>query len=314
MSFLQHVLYKLKFIWNARDAVLSIVDNTEEEDACVYAMQQLKIERQIIGNVVPRENDRKDVPAIIWSYWNNDERLPELIQCCTNSWKKHLPDFEIRILNPNTLSLWLPHILRADGINPANYSDWVRLSVLSIYGGVWLDASIFINDGSAIREPFAKIRDEEKDIFGPCNRAHTSIQKYPVVEYFFLVARQQTAFINEWLFEYEHALSIGLHEYRRRALENAHIIDTQIFPRLTAYHAAFAAQQITMQLQSRAFEEYGFSEDSLHYTCTQGLIMNSQMRLFLNPSNVRKQKLIKFFSDDRQLIERDNTLMNLLRT
>jgi mannosyltransferase OCH1-like enzyme len=42
------------------------------------------------------------IPKKIWTYWDND-RLPEIIEKCINTWKKHNPNYEIIVLSKQNL-------------------------------------------------------------------------------------------------------------------------------------------------------------------------------------------------------------------
>ena len=88
------------------------------------------------------------IPNIIWAYWDN-ENLPEIVKICTESWKKHNPDYQIVILNNRTLKHYLPNIdissMPRSKDFPARFSDFVRIFILEKYGGIWIDASSICN-------------------------------------------------------------------------------------------------------------------------------------------------------------------------
>lgn len=78
----------------------------------------------------------------IWSYW--DGSPIKLVHECHQSWKKHLPDWEVRLLTPETLPFYWepPQFLSSLPVNIQ--SDLIRLALLYIYGGVWLDATVML--------------------------------------------------------------------------------------------------------------------------------------------------------------------------
>ena len=43
------------------------------------------------------------IPKQIWTYWNSDELTP-VVTKCINSWKKHNPDYEVKIVTPTNLN------------------------------------------------------------------------------------------------------------------------------------------------------------------------------------------------------------------
>ena len=81
---------------------------------------------------------------ILWSYWDGPDN--NLNKRCLNSWKRFLPEWDIRLLNNNTLEKY--HILKPSTYNQlisTTKSDVIRLNLLYKYGGVWLDASVLLH-------------------------------------------------------------------------------------------------------------------------------------------------------------------------
>ena len=80
----------------------------------------------------------------IFTYWN-EVKHPHLVTRCLKSWAKHMPECEIHIYNTNTVptDLDLPENWR--DLSHAFFTDILRLSLLSKYGGIWMDATILLN-------------------------------------------------------------------------------------------------------------------------------------------------------------------------
>jgi hypothetical protein len=88
-----------------------------------------------------RVSNLNKIPKKIWSFWDGD--IPPLIQKCMATWKKHCPDYEIKVFTKEDTQ----HIKQYKNaeLNVQKWSDYVRLDVLEREGGVWLDASIWLN-------------------------------------------------------------------------------------------------------------------------------------------------------------------------
>lgn len=84
------------------------------------------------------------IPKIIHYCWFGGKELPELAQTCIESWKTHLPDYEIRIWNESNFNLDLfPFVRQAyDSKKFAFVTDVVRLFVLKEYGGLYMDTDV----------------------------------------------------------------------------------------------------------------------------------------------------------------------------
>lgn len=86
------------------------------------------------------------IPKLIWIYWDS-ETLPEIVRMCIEQVKKLCSDYEVMVLNENNVHnyITLPEV---NGSLPkSNVADIIRLLLLKKYGGVWMDASIFLTEG-----------------------------------------------------------------------------------------------------------------------------------------------------------------------
>jgi len=89
---------------------------------------------------------------IIWQFWQQgiDGNTPKLVLSCLNSVKKHRGEYEVIILSKETLNDYidLPDFVwkkfGTGGFDFPKIANLVRLFLLSAYGGVWLDATIFL--------------------------------------------------------------------------------------------------------------------------------------------------------------------------
>lgn len=86
----------------------------------------------------------KTIPKRVWIYWAQGEvNSPFVVQECIDSWRKHNPDWEIKVLDENNLASFvelpeLPNML------PVRYqANLLRTMLLKQYGGVWADATTY---------------------------------------------------------------------------------------------------------------------------------------------------------------------------
>jgi hypothetical protein len=157
---------------------------------------------------VVRSNFTGEIPKIIWTYWV-DEKPPEVVQKCIESWKKHNPDYDVRLLNKNTVSQWVPELKlnelkHNDG--PTRESDFTRISILSKYGGFWVDASIIMNESL---EPLRRIQSEKGcEMIGYYIDDFTTRPEYPVIENWFFACVPGSSFVQQWRDEF---MSLNTH-------------------------------------------------------------------------------------------------------
>ena len=99
----------------------------------------------LMSNINVSKFDR--IPNILWTFWDKDE-IPEFIQNCMKSWRQYNPDCTINLVTTSTLENFVgpeeANYIKNWKFNdsPQRFSDLVRLSVISKFGGIWLDASI----------------------------------------------------------------------------------------------------------------------------------------------------------------------------
>lgn len=136
------------------------------------------------------------IPKIIWMYWE-ETNLPKSIQSFVYNIQKLNPDHEIRMLNSENVRSFLPDFdVRAE-MPIANKSDLIRLELLFIYGGIWLDASIIFKN--SLDWVYSVNEKHSFDVIGYYREITTKDFKYPVMETWFLAAYPKNEFIGRWL-------------------------------------------------------------------------------------------------------------------
>lgn len=90
---------------------------------------------------------------IIWQFWQQgiDEKTPGLVRTCLDSVKKHSNGYEVILLSKATLNEYIDELpdfiwkkFGTGGFDFPKIANLVRLQLLSAYGGVWLDATIYL--------------------------------------------------------------------------------------------------------------------------------------------------------------------------
>ncbi|ELQ6263552.1 capsular polysaccharide synthesis protein [Cronobacter malonaticus] len=99
----------------------------------------------------PVSQAHQDQLRIIWICWFQGlEQAPALVKRCVESIKFHTNDENVIVLTDENILQYLnlpEHITKkyqAGLISKAQYSDIVRCSLLYQYGGIWMDATVFM--------------------------------------------------------------------------------------------------------------------------------------------------------------------------
>ena len=150
------------------------------------------------------------VPKIIWSYWDNPETIPRTVKFCMESWKRHNPNYEIRMLNKESYKEYVTipdKYLNHPNYNdiPAHFADLVRIFILEKHGGIWTDSSILMLQ--PLDEWLFEGAKADTEFYGFYIKRLTGTT--PAIENWFFAAPPKSTFMKAWLDEYMHVADYG---------------------------------------------------------------------------------------------------------
>jgi hypothetical protein len=84
----------------------------------------------------------KLLPRVIWIYWDSPvEQAPPFVQYAIQSWRSKNPEWEVRVLDDNSLTRFITVPTAPTGRKIQGKSDAIRLALLRRHGGIWVDAT-----------------------------------------------------------------------------------------------------------------------------------------------------------------------------
>ena len=91
-----------------------------------------------------------DTDRIIWQYWAQGyDNVPPVVRECLDSVEQHAKGYCLIRLTDENLDEYLeiPEFVKAKRqlYSKAHFSDLLRLMLLKTYGGLWLDATVFLS-------------------------------------------------------------------------------------------------------------------------------------------------------------------------
>lgn len=97
---------------------------------------------------------------IIWScWWQGEDQAPDIVKSCWRSWKKYVPDsYKVIIITKDNYNDYVdpPEFMLekvADGKSKLQYlTDMMRMVLLYRYGGIWMDATVYLTDDLPVNE------------------------------------------------------------------------------------------------------------------------------------------------------------------
>lgn len=99
-------------------------------------------------------NSEVSINKTIWILWlQGIEKAPRLVKRCVESVKKNMPeDYDLVIIDESNIKdyIKLPDFIYEKfiqgKISRTHFSDILRIELLYIYGGCWIDATVFCSD------------------------------------------------------------------------------------------------------------------------------------------------------------------------
>ncbi|MCM1087054.1 MAG: capsular polysaccharide synthesis protein [Muribaculaceae bacterium] len=95
------------------------------------------------------DRERKYNP-VIWTMWlQGMDKAPAIVQKCHESIRKNISDHEIIVITEKnfnqfvTLPDYILEKYKNGNISKTHFSDIVRIELLAVYGGTWLDSTVF---------------------------------------------------------------------------------------------------------------------------------------------------------------------------
>lgn len=89
----------------------------------------------------------------IWvCWWQGEESAPEIIKACISSIREHCGNHTVSVITWDNYSQYveIPNAIikryQSGDIMPAHMADLLRCKLLTKYGGIWCDATIFMTD------------------------------------------------------------------------------------------------------------------------------------------------------------------------
>ena len=128
---------------------------------------KLRKEAQLVDSSNEKEEETTEFPKIIWTMWQQGEaQMPETVQASMKTIKDFAKrnDCEFYLLTDENLAdfinipIDITEKYKKKELSAAHYSDIIRFSLLYQYGGIWMDATLFVS-------PYATLEMFEGDFF-----------------------------------------------------------------------------------------------------------------------------------------------------
>jgi len=162
------------------------------------------------------------LPKTIWMYWDTVD-LPPLIQRIRTNNIGKLAGWQINYLNQTNIKDYISaaeYPKKFDTLISQHKADWIRLALLSKYGGTWIDAAIIINDAFALDRLYYNSLVIKSQFTGfsfknyeTNSQSNKGLGLY--IENWFIMAPINSIVIKLWLNQFERAIHMGFLLYKK---------------------------------------------------------------------------------------------------
>ncbi len=272
-----------------------LVKNLFEKNDQLEDINFIELNRNLI-------QEKTIIPKKIWLYWEDDQ-IPDLVKLCYESIEKHCQEYEVKLLNASNVKDYINLPKLSDQIPLAQKADLIRLELLVKFGGIWMDASIFLTRN--LDWILSKIDDHDAFLFYS-DECTTDIA-HPISENWFIASPIDSQFIKDWRDEFKSCIT----STDPKNYYNSIKFDKKIVQNLTAPDYLLAYISVIVCLRKNKYKILYVASGSLgHYYNYKynwsGYAVACHL-LFRSKKNIYNPYLIKFASNSRKPIE---TLMN----
>lgn len=238
------------------------------------------------------------IPKIIYTFWHEKE-LPKIVEKCIESWKRNCPDYEIRILSYENTKLY-KHSLDSH----QRHSDFVRLDCLYETGGLWIDASVYLN--KPIDEWINSY--DNCDLIGYYIDDNQTREEWPSIETWFMAAPKNSKIIKDWREEFM--------KYNNYDNPEDYIInemnDTELYKLTDPYLLIYMSQQKCIQKYGKTYnlKLENVKDDAFLYLKENNFDPKLAVKKFCLGIYKDKTRMIKLRRCDRPYVENNCEILN----
>ena len=248
------------------------------------------------------------IPKTIWTFW--DDCPSNMIMGFIKTWIDNNPDHRVIVLTRKNYTKYIKQLPENPMLNtPQRFSDLVRLSVLATHGGIWMDASTFCNTSLSWVHTIQASTGVEMIAYHMAD--FTTVDKYPVVESWFIACKPESKLLQEWTVELNRALSYSsMFEYIKSIKDTGVNLQAINNPEYLWIYAAF--QKVVQSVSEDTYMYKTFDSLIGPYMYLKQNNWNSSKALQALVEGTFHQPLIKLRGSERNVLISDTTLTTQL--
>ncbi len=245
----------------------------------------------------------KQIPKIIWSYWDSSE-FPVLVGNCIDNTISLNPDFKYIIVTPQNLYEYLPDFPDYLEFPSVPYkSDYIRLSLLRKYGGIWMDITTVLTDSlNWILELQEKHRFSFFAFHNPAMM--TEDRNVPLIESWFIAANTDSDLLKDWWAEFDRVSNTAAPEKHYLSTKNFEDFSYNVPKQFHSYLIIhLSCQKILHSNKKYNYFLLNAQEEGMFYYYKSNSYREYCMNLTVKSAAKKISKIIKLTGSDRREID-----------
>lgn len=142
------------------------VNNLNEKYIANYLRNEIKKSNIDFASLLGSPKVSIPTNCIFIMWWQGEENAPALVKTCIKSIRVHANNHKVIVISKDNINQFIdiPEFIsskvKKGKISFTHLSDIIRLSLLTLYGGAWIDATVFCSKEipeEAFKKPFYSI-------------------------------------------------------------------------------------------------------------------------------------------------------------
>jgi hypothetical protein len=227
--------------------------------------------KDLINEYKHKKIIKKEYKKIIWCcWWQGEQNMPEIVKMCVDSIKKNKGIYKLIIITKENYKKYvtIPDIivqkLDKNIISITHFSDILRMKLLSQYGGIWVDATMYfftdifkqfnykeLNSNCLNDEPFKEYDDRWCGFFigGIPNKLFSF-----VYDLFIINDTKYNKLINYFLIDYAIHLAYLNFSDCKKLIDNINIHNNDIFNLVKVFNDKYEEDKYLRIIKSGFFK------------------------------------------------------------
>lgn len=272
----------------------------------------VEFKTSILGKNINHDIEKTiSIPKILWIYWESEKIESPTVQICIETIKTLHPDYVLNILNKHTIGKYIFddfNFIFQSKLPIANMSDWIRLKLLQLYGGIYIDASVLLLENLDWLLLLNQTHKTEAVVY--YTEINTVDPSFPIIETWLIGAVPNANFISDWLFEYESCLNSPDPDLY---YTHSKLFDYSLIPLDVAYYKCYFSAQTVLRSNDYSLTLICADTDAYVYS----LQVKSQWSnialseiLLLNKKPILLPRLVKIIAGSRRTLDENIAIGN----